>query len=88
LFFLHDVKRSHVTIWKWIQKRHFRKTSSKRRTIEGFIVDETLLKVGPESIWLWIATVEPESHQILAQTIIHERNMFVAERFRSGVVKD
>ena len=55
LLFLHNVKRSHVSIWKWIQKCHPRKTSSKkRRTVEEFIVDETLLKVGPELIWLWI----------------------------------
>lgn len=88
LLFLHKVKRSHVAIWKWIQKCHYRKASSKkRRTIEEFIVDETLLKVGPEYIWLWVA-IEPESHQILAQTITQERNMFVAERFLSGVVRD
>ncbi|KAA2280237.1 hypothetical protein [Candidatus Nitrosocosmicus sp. SS] len=57
LLFLHNVKRSHVAIWKWIQKGHFRSTSSKkRRKIDEFIVDETLLiKVGPELIWLWIA---------------------------------
>jgi hypothetical protein len=49
--------RSHVAIWKWIQKGHFRSISSKkRRKIDEFIVDETLLiKVGPELIWLWIA---------------------------------
>ncbi|MDR4491958.1 MAG: hypothetical protein R2685_13830 [Candidatus Nitrosocosmicus sp.] len=56
LLFLHNVKRSHVAIWKWIQKGHSRSTSSKkRRKIDEFIVDETLLKVGPELIWLWIA---------------------------------
>ncbi|MGE4119379.1 MAG: hypothetical protein AB7F29_16035 [Candidatus Nitrosocosmicus sp.] len=57
MLFLHNVKRSHVTIWKWIQKGHFRSTSSKkRRKIDEFIVEETLLiKVGPELIWLWIA---------------------------------
>lgn len=87
LLFLHNIKRSHVAIWKWIQKCHSRKTSSKRKTIEEFIVDETLLKIGPELIWLWIA-IEPESHQILAQTITQERNMFVAERFLSGIVRD
>ena len=88
LLFLHNVKRNHVSIWNWIQKCHPRKTSSKkRRTIEEFIVDETLLKVGPELIWLWIA-IEPENRQILAQTITEERNMLIAERFLSGVVRD
>ncbi|HET6589261.1 MAG TPA: DDE-type integrase/transposase/recombinase [Candidatus Nitrosocosmicus sp.] len=80
--------RSHVSIWKWIQKCHPRKTSSKkRRTVEEFIVDETLLKVGPELIWLWIA-IEPENRQILAQNITQERNMLIAERFLSGAVRD
>jgi putative transposase len=57
LLFLHNVKRSHVAIWKWIQKGHSRSTSSKkRRKIDELIVDETLIiKVGPELIWLWIA---------------------------------
>jgi putative transposase len=76
-----------VAIWKWIQKCNPRKTSSKkRRKIEKFIVDETLLKVGPEFIWLWIA-IEPEICQILAQNITQERNMFVAEHFLSGIVR-
>jgi len=87
LLFLHNVKRSHLAIWKWIQKCHYRKTSSKRSTIEEFIVDETLVNVGPEFIWLWIA-IEPKYRQILAQTITQERNIFVAERFLSGVVRD
>jgi putative transposase len=87
LLFLHNVKRSHVSIWKWIQKCHPRKTSSKKgRTIEELIVDETLLKVGPELIWLWIA-IEPENRQILTLSISKERNMFVAERFLDGLIK-
>ena len=51
------------------------------------IVDETLIKVGSEYIWLWIA-IEPENRRILALTASKERNMFVAERFLSGLVKD
>jgi putative transposase len=66
---MHKVERSHVSIWKWIQKCQPRKTPSKnRRTIEEFIVDETLLKVGPELIWLWIA-LEPENSQFRALTV-------------------
>ena len=45
------------------------------------------MKVGSEYIWLWIA-IEPENKQILALTISKERNMFVAERFLSGIVKE
>jgi len=80
------VKRNHVSIWNWVQKYHPKKISSRKKKIVEFIVDETLIKVGSEYIWLWI-TIEPENKQILALSISKERNMFVAERFLSGIVK-
>jgi putative transposase len=87
LSYLHIVKRSHVSIWKWIQKfRHRRISSIRRNKISEYIVDETILQVGPEYIWLWVA-IEPENGQILAQDITQERNMLIAERFLSGVVR-
>jgi putative transposase len=87
LSYLHIVKRSHVSIWKWIQKfRHRRISSTKRNKISEYIVDETILQVGPQYIWLWVA-IEPENGQILAQDITQERNMLIAERFLSGVVR-
>ena len=49
-------------------------------------MDETLLKVGPEYIWLWVA-IEPENRQILALSVSLERNMLIAERFLSNVVR-
>ena len=83
----HKVKRSHVANWNWIQKFHPRRISSTRRKkIQEYIVDETILQVGPQYIWLWVA-IEPENGQILAQNITQERNMFIAERFLSGVVR-
>ena len=87
MFCFRKVKRSHVAIWNWIQKYHPKKILSKRKRISEFIVDETLLKVGFEFIWLWVA-IEPENRQILALSISKERNMFVAERFISGVIKN
>jgi putative transposase len=86
MFFLHKVKRSHVAIWNWIQKHNHQRISSKRKKISEYIVDETILKIGSEYIWLWMA-IEPENKQILALSISKERNMFVAERFLSGLVK-
>jgi putative transposase len=49
-------------------------------------VDETLIKVGSEYIWLW-AAIETKDRHILALDISKERNMFVAERFIEGLVK-
>jgi putative transposase len=87
LLFLYDVKRSHVAIWKWIQKCHYEgKSSTRKNKISEYIVDETILKVGSEFIWLWVA-IEPENKQILAQNITKERNMLVAERFLAGLIK-
>ncbi|MGD9534984.1 MAG: DDE-type integrase/transposase/recombinase [Candidatus Nitrosocosmicus sp.] len=84
--YLNKVKRSHVAFWKWIQKYKPQKISIKNKSISEFIVDETLVKVGSELIWLWV-TIEPENKQILALTISKERNMFVAERFLDGLIK-
>ncbi len=86
LSFLNVVKRSHVSIWKWIQKHHPQTISSKRKKISELIVDETVIKVGSELIWLWVA-IEPKNTEILALNISKERNMFVAERFLSELTK-
>ena len=79
-------KRNHVSIWNWIQKYKPQKLQSTRSKVLEYIVDETMLKVGSELIWLWVA-IEPENKQILALSISKERNMFVAERFIRGLVK-
>jgi putative transposase len=65
-----------------------RKISFRRRKISGcIIVDETIVKVGSESIWLWIA-IESKTKRILATNISKERNMLVVEkRFIASVVK-
>ncbi len=84
LSFLHTVKRSQVAVWKWIQEYRPKRVSLKRNIISEFIVDETAIKAGSEHLWLWIA-IEPENKQILALSIYKERNMFVAERFISGL---
>ncbi len=59
----------------------------KEKKVDEFIVDEALIKVGSEFIWLWVA-IEPNDKEILAISISKERNMFVAERFLSSVVKE
>ena len=80
------IKRNHVTIWNWIQKYHPIKISSKSKRISEYIVDETLLKVGSEYVWLWVA-IEPENRNILTLSISKERNMLIAERFISDLAK-
>ncbi len=82
----HIFKRNHVSIWNWIQKYHPKRISSKRKRIAEYIIDETLIKAGSQYIWLWVA-IEPENRQILALNISKERNMLIAERFISGLVR-
>ena len=79
------IRRNHVSVWNWIQKYKPQKIKSKRKKVSEYIVDETMLKVGSENIWLWIA-IEPENKQILALYVSKERNMFVAEHFLSDVI--
>jgi putative transposase len=79
------IRRNHVAIWNWIQKYTPQKIKSKRKKVSEYIVDEILLKVGSEYIWLWIA-IEPENKQILALYVSKERNMFVAEHFLSQML--
>jgi putative transposase len=81
------IKISHVSIWKWIQKYKPKKIFTKKKSkIDGYVIDETLIKVGSDYIWLWVI-IEPKDKEILAINISKERNMFVAERFLSHIVK-
>jgi len=73
------IKRNYVSIWNWIQKYKPKKIISKKKRIAEFIIDETLIKVGSELIWLWVA-IEPSNKVILGFDISKERNMFVAQR--------
>ena len=52
----------------------------KRTQIQEYVIDETIIKVGSEYIWLW-AAIESETKNILAISISKERNMFVAAFF-------
>jgi putative transposase len=86
---LHLVKISHVSIWHWIQKYKPRKYR-KNKKIKEYIIDETAIKAGSsELIWLdWIVIEPTIDKEILAIDISKERNMFVAERFLSNVIKE
>jgi putative transposase len=75
-------------IWKkWIQ--HYRPKKilqRKRRKVQEFIVDDkTLLKVGSQYVWVWVA-IEPLAKVILGIRISFERTMLVAERFLKALV--
>ena len=64
-------------------KRYLR---GKRKKIDEFIIDGTLIKIGSELIWLWVA-IGFQSKEILGINISKERNMLLAEQFISSLVK-
>ena len=51
-------KRSHVAIWNWIQRFGSCQIFYKRKRISAFIIDETVIQIGSQHFWLWIA-IEP-----------------------------
>jgi putative transposase len=59
---------------------------TKRCKLSEFIIDETLIKVGSEYVWLWVA-IEPAEKTILGIRISIERNMLVAEQFIKSLIR-
>ena len=79
LFIFKDNKRSHVSVWNWIQ-RFAEYPIYKRKRISAFIIDETVIQIGSQHFWLWFC-IEPIHSSVLGIYISEERNMLVAEKF-------
>ena len=73
------VRRNHISIWNCIQWYQPKKIIQIKRKVE-FIIDETLLKVGENYVWLWIA-IEPIDKIVVGIRISIERSVLVAEQF-------
>ena len=58
----------------------------KKTKISQFIIDETVIRVGREVVWLWVA-IEPKTKSILDMRISLERSMLVAEQFLQELIK-
>ncbi len=55
-----------------------RKYLSKKKKISEYSCiqkDETVIKVGSKYIWVWVATIELESKEILGMSISKERQI-------------
>ena len=68
-----DEKRSHISIWNWIQ-RFGSSQIYKRKRISAFIIDETVIQIGNQHFWLWIA-IEPVNSSVLGIYISKEREI-------------
>ena len=86
LIIFQNEKRSHVSVWNWIQKFGSAQIYNKHRRITAFIIDETMIQIGNTNCWLWIC-IEPVHKSVLGINISKERNMFVAENFIRSLVE-
>ena len=84
LIIFKDDKRSHVSVWNWIQ-RFGSYQIYKRKRVSAFIIDETVIQVGNQKYWLWFC-IEPIHSSVLGIYISEERNMLVAEKFIRSLV--
>ncbi len=68
-----DEKRSHVSVWNWIQ-RFAEYPLYKRKRVSAFIIDETVIQIGIQYFWLWFC-IEPIHSSVLGIYISEERNI-------------
>ena len=80
-----DEKRSHISIWNWIQ-RFAEYPIYKRKRISAFIIDETVIQIGNHHYWLWFG-IEPVHSSVLGIYISEDRNILVAEKFIRSIVE-
>lgn len=75
-------KRSHVYIWKWVQKYapFADRFKVKKNLVKEIFVDEILIKINGENYWLWIA-YEPKINSCLLFHLSRERTIFVCYQF-------
>ena len=79
-----DNKRSHVSVWNWIQM-FAEYPIYKRKRGSAFIIDETAIQIGSQYFSSWIC-IEPVHSSVLGFYISEERNMLVAEKFIQSLV--
>lgn len=72
------VKRSHVAVWKWVQRyaSYADRFQTDRHAVREIFVDETLLQIDGHDYWLWIA-YEPRLDVCLSMHLSSERTIFV-----------
>ena len=85
LVIFEDNKRSHISVWNWIQ-RFAKYPIYKRKRVSAFIIDETAIQIDSQHFWLWFC-IEPIHSSVLGIYISKERNMLIAEKFITSLVE-
>jgi putative transposase len=77
------IRRSHVAIWKWVQKYSdcADRFVVEKCKVKRIFVDETLLRIDGQDYWLWIVAYEPTLNRCLMMDLSRERTIFVCYRF-------
>ncbi|MFC4986695.1 IS6 family transposase [Saliphagus infecundisoli] len=78
------VERSHVAVWRWIQKFGQRLTEAGRRPAADLpavvLMDETAVRQSGEEFTLFVA-VDPETRHLLHASVAPSRNTLTTRRF-------
>jgi putative transposase len=86
LIIFKDDKRSHVSVWNWIQ-RFVSLQIYKRKRVSAFIIDETVIQIRNHHYGLWFG-IKPTHSGVLGIYISEERNMLIAEKFIRFLVEN
>ena len=68
-------QRSHVAVWKWVQRFRPDRIYTRKR-VAAFVIDETMIQIGNDMAWLWIA-IEPVNSIILGAYISRARTLYL-----------
>ena len=77
--------RSHVSVWRWVQRFSHLNACFTVGRVRCFMVDETWIKVGSQEAWLWLA-FEPYGRFLLGFYLSRTRNILVAELFLQSLI--
>ena len=80
------VKRSHVSVWRWIQRFSRLAGLFGVEDVECFLVDGTQVQVGGQETWLWVAA-EPTRRRFLGFYLSRTRSILVAELLLQSLVE-
>ena len=72
--------RSHVSVWRWVQRFSHLNACFTVGLVQCFMVDETWIKVGGQEAWLWLA-FEPYGRFLLGFYLSRTRDILVVELF-------
>ncbi|WP_157972371.1 hypothetical protein [Saliphagus sp. LR7] len=84
------IERSHVAVWRWIQKFDQRLTEAGRRPAADLpavvLMDETAVSQGGEEFTLF-AAVDPETRHLLHASVAPSKNTLTTRRFLTELVE-